>query len=416
MRVCVPLEHRFHRLGDGSVWTQTQFKLSFWQRYLDVFDHVRCVARVLDVERLEGEWHQCDGEGVSFAAVPHYVGVGQFLMKSTQVRRVVRRVARRGDAFVLRVPGNLAGILWRKLQAVGYPYGVEVVGDPHLLFAPDAVQHPLRGVIRWRLRRQLRRQCLGAAAASYVTRHTLPERYPSLGPAIVASSVELLNEMIAPRPWSGPRAAGPLRLIFVGSLEQYYKGPDVLIRAVARCRALGSDLQLAIVGDGRHRGSLEALARELGCGERIRFVGQLALGRQVCEELDAADLFVLPSRAEGLPRAMLEAMARGLPCIGSTAGGIPELLPQDALVTPGDPEALAERIVEFVRDPARMQQMAARNLECVKGYRASVLQRRRIEFYRHVRDATEQWLASDRLERSMPESSPREGSIQLGKL
>src|ERR1043166_5635017 len=108
-----------------------------------------------------------------------------------------------------------------------------------------------------------------------------------------------------------------------------YKAPDVLIRAVAQCVAAGFDLTLHVVGDGKHRPELEQLASALGVSDRVIFLGLLPAGAAVRERLDRSDLFVLASRCEGLPRAMVEAMARSLPCIGSTIGGIPELLPED---------------------------------------------------------------------------------------
>ena len=109
-------------------------------------------------------------------------------------------------------------------------------------------------------------------------------------------------------------------------------------------------------------------------------------------QLDLADLFVLPSYQEGLPRAMVEAMARSLPCIGSTVGGIPELLQPEDMVPPGDAVALANKIREVVTDRDRMARMSARNLEKAKDYRNEVLQERRNEFYRYVREQTEAWL------------------------
>src|SRR5439155_26719861 len=106
--------------------------------------------------------------------------------------------------------------------------------------------------------------------------------------------------------------------------------------AVAECRQAGLDVTLDIVGDGRFRPELDRLAAELGIREQVCFRGQLPAGEPVRARLDAADLFVLPSRSEGLPRAMVEAMARALPCIGSNVGGILELLAPEDLAPAGD--------------------------------------------------------------------------------
>src|SRR5262249_44651863 len=110
--------------------------------------------------------------------------------------------------------------------------------------------------------------------------------------------------------------------------------------------------------------------------------------------LDASDLFVLPSWAEGMPKAMLEAMARGLPCIGSRVGGVPELLPELALVEPGDVAGLGAKISQFARDPELRRSIGARNLEVSRGYHENLLQPKRAVFYRRLRDLTEAWRRS----------------------
>jgi L-malate glycosyltransferase len=107
----------------------------------------------------------------------------------------------------------------------------------------------------------------------------------------------------------------------------------------------------------------------------------------------------MPSYQEGLPRAMVEAMARALPCIGSTVGGIPELLMPEDMVPPGDVAALANKIREVVTDPERMAQMSARNLDKAKEFKNELLREQRITFYRYVREQTEAWLASHKEER-----------------
>jgi glycosyltransferase involved in cell wall biosynthesis len=178
-------------------------------------------------------------------------------------------------------------------------------------------------------------------------------------------------------------------VITVGTMAQLYKAQDVLIDAVAACVGAGVDLRLVLVGDGRHRPELEARAAALQLRERVQFAGSLPAGAQVRRVLDDADLFVLPSHQEGLPRAMVEAMARGVPCIGSTVGGIPELLPEEDLVPPGDAVVLAARIRDVLADPARLVRMSARNLEIARGYREELLHEKRIEFYDHLRRETE---------------------------
>jgi glycosyltransferase involved in cell wall biosynthesis len=389
MHVCVALEQRFVRLPDRTIWTQSGFASAFWERYLAVFDRVWCVARVQDVDRLTGEWHRSDAASIAFEAVPHYMGPLQFARRIAEVRRAVRGAVHPGRAWVLRLPGAVGELAWRELAACGYPFGVEVVGDPYDVFAPGAVRHPLRPLLRWHATRRLKRQCREACGVSYVTEAALQHRYPASGPTIAASNVELREDAFVERPRTP--GGGPLKLLFVGSLEQYYKAPDVVIDAVARALASGLDLQLTIVGDGRIRPALEDRARRFGCADRIRFAGHLSGPGQVRREIDAADLFVLPSRTEGLPRAMIEAMARGLPCIGSRVGGIPELLPPQATVPPGDVTALFDRIREITRDVPRMHRMAAVNLRRARAFRHDILQARRVRFYRHIREATEAW-------------------------
>jgi glycosyltransferase involved in cell wall biosynthesis len=394
MRVVVALEHRYVRAPDGSVWTQTTFPYLFWQRYLTVFDHVHVIARIYEVDAIPRGWKCADGEGVSFADIPNYLGALQYLLKAHQVKAAARKAASKKDAVIIRVASNLANCIQPMLQRNHHPYGVEVVADPYDVFAPGSIRHPLRPFFRWLFPRQLRHQCAEACAAAYVTKDALQTRYP---PALEAFSTHFSDiELPDTALMSQPRCLLPEKrtftLIFVGTLAQLYKAPDVLIKAVAVCIKDGLDLKLILIGEGAYRAELEETAIALGIGNRVYFLGQLSAGAVVQTQLDQADLFVLPSHQEGLPRAMVEAMARALPCIGSTVGGIPELLPPEDRVQPGNVQILAEKIREVVTDPDRMARMSARNLEKAQEYKDEVLQERRIKFYRYLREETEVWL------------------------
>jgi glycosyltransferase involved in cell wall biosynthesis len=382
----------FERTPDGQVWTNGQFPYSFWTRYLATFDGVTVLARVRDVPELSAERQPASGTGVRFLRVPDYTGPREYALRAAAVSAMARKAVQNGSAILLRPPGEIAAwVLWHTRKS-GRPYAVEVVADPYDVFGPNAVRHPLRPIFRWWFTRALKRQCAKACAAAYVTEHALQQRYPSARDALAThySDIELPESAFAPAP-RGPRQSGRARIIFVGTLAQLYKAPEVLIDAFAICQA-HIDAELVIVGSGRHQLELEERAKGQGIADRVRFRGQLTTPVDVRAELDRADLFVLPSRQEGLPRAMIEAMARALPCIGSSVGGIPELLPPEDIVPPGDVPALASKITEVLQQPERMQQMSARNLIKAGEYKDEVLNDRRREFYQFLRNRTEAWL------------------------
>jgi glycosyltransferase involved in cell wall biosynthesis len=272
------------------------------------------------------------------------------------------------------------------------PFAVELLGDVNAVFAPGAIKHPLRPIFRKRFTTQLKRQCRKACAVAYVT--SLLERDYPPGPGAFStaySMVDLEDNAFAPSSRTFAVDSRPKRVISVGTLDVLYKGFDVLMQAVSECVQAGLHLELVIVGDGRRRAELERFAHEFGIGQRVKFAGRLPPGAAVREALDGADLFVLASKTEGLPSAMIEAMARALPCIGSAVGGIPELLPTEDLVPRGDAAALAHKIREVLSDPQRMARMSSSNLARARDYHASVLAGRRRQFYAYLREATRLW-------------------------
>jgi glycosyltransferase involved in cell wall biosynthesis len=155
------------------------------------------------------------------------------------------------------------------------------------------------------------------------------------------------------------------RLITVARLEDQ-KGVDDLLLAFASLHREFPRLSLTIVGDGSRRRSLAGLARSKGLEGRVRFTGILPAD-EVRLALDGADLFVLPARPssggriDGIPVALMEAMACGLPVVSTSLSGIPELVidgETGLLVPPGQSTALAAAIRSLVADPSRARDLA----------------------------------------------------------
>lgn len=144
--------------------------------------------------------------------------------------------------------------------------------------------------------------------------------------------------------------AGEGKLIGVVARLQRVKGVDLLISALAQ--SADASLRLAIIGDGDERESLEAQARELGVGERVHFLGARGAVETI---LPAFDAFVLPSRAEGLPLALVEAQACAVPVVACDVGAVSEACcPHTAILAqPENPTLLAHAIArQLSRSPA----------------------------------------------------------------
>jgi glycosyltransferase involved in cell wall biosynthesis len=312
------------------------------------------------------------------------------------------------DTLLCRVGSPIADLIIPSFRKENRPYGLEVVVDPNDAMGPGAFRHPLRPFFRIFATKSLKTHCSRAVGVAYVTRERLQRSYPcpahSVGISDVAqldftktpkvfttsySSITSENTEFIDHPRNFAMADCP-RILFIGSLAQLYKGPDVLLKAIRMLRPL-MRLEVFIVGDGKYRGELEKLAHKLGVSDSIHFLGELPSGVAIRQQLDKATLFVMPSRAEGLPRAMVEAMTRAVPSIGSRVGGIPELLDDQDLVKPGDVNDLAHKIQEVLANPLRLSEMSERNLRRSHEYAPAILNQRRGEFYRFLRKATEQW-------------------------
>ncbi|GIW68399.1 MAG: glycosyl transferase [Candidatus Parcubacteria bacterium] len=121
------------------------------------------------------------------------------------------------------------------------------------------------------------------------------------------------------------------------------KGLDISLEAFAKLAREKPhlDWRYFLAGEGPERARLEALANALGIRKRVRFLGQVS---QSATLLRGADAFVLPSRSEGLPYAVLEAAVAGVPIVATKVGGIPEVVSDAFLAPPGDVDALARAL------------------------------------------------------------------------
>jgi len=166
---------------------------------------------------------------------------------------------------------------------------------------------------------------------------------------------------------AGPGHA-PVHLVCTGRMVAA-KGHRILLRSLALLRSSGVEFTCALVGDGPERSSLESLCKRLGISEQIQFLGAMA-HQPTLSEVARADVFVLASFAEGLPVALMEAMALGVPCISTMIAAIPELIDDKEnglLIPPANPEALCDALRTLAIDPKFRASLALRARAAVEG-------------------------------------------------
>jgi glycosyltransferase involved in cell wall biosynthesis len=148
-----------------------------------------------------------------------------------------------------------------------------------------------------------------------------------------------------------PKTIAKVSILFAGQVGQR-KGVSDLLNALAKPATRQSDWELVIAGDGEIEAHTK-MARDLGIADRVRFLGWVDLQR-VSELMRSADIFVLPSYKEGLPMAIIEAMANGLPVVTTPVGSIPDMISDGEtglLVQPGDVEALSGAFERLLQSP-----------------------------------------------------------------
>jgi glycosyltransferase involved in cell wall biosynthesis len=221
-------------------------------------------------------------------------------------------------------------------------------------------------------------------------------RVVALSEAIAASlrrldptlAVEIVPSAHSGLPYDGQEAAklrerwgGDFVVGHVGALDDGHKGQSLIVDAAAGLAESHPGMRFVIVGDGRDGPRLRESARGLAA---VRFEGRV---ENVGDYLAAFDVFLFPSRHEGLGSILLDALYFGLPVIATRVGGIPEVVEDGvngSLVTPGDPGAIRAALVELAGAPDRVARMAAANRERAAGFSAAVMADRYEAIYRSI--------------------------------
>lgn len=186
------------------------------------------------------------------------------------------------------------------------------------------------------------------------------------------------------------RDPGPIRVVFVGRIHEQ-KDLSTLVKSICLIESKRPGLvDVSLVGDGPLRTSLQQQVLDADISDRVHFMGS---SDDVAGILESSDIFVLPSRAEGLSNALLEAMAAGLPSVASKIPGNIDVIEDGRtglLVDPGDEDGLAEALTRLADQPdLRLRLGTAARKEASERYGLGTIARRYVGLYREMASASE---------------------------
>jgi len=388
MQVDVVIEQRFYRCDQNKFWTDNAFPYAFWTRYLDVFTRVNIVARVSQVSAPKSDWKRVDGQDINFVNLPAYIGPLGFikvLPRLIQILRLRKVVDRK---IIYRVPSILSTFYNVFATTSDQSYGAEVVGDPADVFAVGASKNFFRPFFKWLFVKMLKAQCQGAVSLSYVTEYSLQQRYPPnpSGFDTHYSSIQLEKSDFNQR--FKYSLSLPIKIVCIGNLTQPYKGCDFMLETLAQLHKQQINCHVLWVGGGYLLAEMQLLAQQLGVDGQVEFIGNLASRELIRKQLDQADLFILTSRQEGLPRVLIESMARSLVCIATNVGGVKELIAKDFIIERDNKDQLVETIERVSQlTEKQLLEVATINYNKALEYNDESLNKRRQAMYQHLKEA-----------------------------
>lgn len=387
MKVVWAHDHTFYFNESGKFFSGGKLPYAVWERYLGVFDQitVACRGKKTSADADMSGKTISSGPNVDFLVLPSLSNPVNKLTKRGYIEQTLKESIGKADAVIARLPSEIGAEAIRVARSLGKPYAIEVVACAWdglwnygnlqgRLYAPFALM-------------QTRMIAKSAPYALYVTEQFLQNRYPcASGHTESCSNVEIpetSDEVLARRLERIQSIASttPMTIGLIGSLNGRTKGIDIALKAIAKVRSyLPQSVKFRVLGDG-DPARWQALADKLGIGSIVSFEGVLPSGGAVLEWLDGVDLYVQPSYQEGLPRATIEAMSRGCPVLGSTAGGIPELIHESCLHRPGQVGQLAEQIKRAVTDRTWIKEQAEQNFGRSRFYTKTKLDAKRQAFW-----------------------------------
>lgn len=350
------------------------------ERYRFFGERVNFMMRVNDLSKddISNRYSQLTSPNFGVINVPNFKSVNS-ANKAGEAKCIIKAAVQAHDVIIARLPSAIGRIAFEEAIKLNKPVLVEFVACVWDALWNYNWQGKLLAPLRFMQYRKLMQK---AKHTLYVTDQFLQKRYPSPGKSVGCSDVllyEFDDQVVKDRIRRIQEDKNnELILGTIAAIDVPYKGQVDVIRAISKLRSKGITVKYHIVGQGNPK-RLQSVINDLNLNDQVKIIGPLS-HKDIFSFLDSISVYIQPSRQEGLPRAVVEAMSRGCPCIGTDIAGIPELINPECLYSKYKPSDMIP-IIKKMQDEefivSQVKQMYSRS----KDFSQEKLDRKRIDFY-----------------------------------
>ena len=378
--------YQFTKKEDGF-YAPPAFGNQFWLKYLDVFDSIRVLGVEIKKYLDNGALSKITDARIDIEIIPNNTHPKEFI-NDFKIKRVLRDEIKKADAIIIK-PALRKGMMAIKIaEAFNKPYMIDMTGDIHLTLSTNP--SILKRMYSSYLYRRIVKTIANAPFGIYVTEKYLQKKYPIKGQiaGITDTVIDEIDENILVKRLeniSSKVSDSTYNIGLIGSYHGNRKGIDVAIKAIQKLSNSNAVLNILYNGAEVDRKYWLNYAEQFSVQHQIKFPLPKGSTKDVLEWIDTQDIIILPSRSEGLPRCIVEAMSRACPCITSDVCGLPELINNKWVHSPEDYKKLSMMLNSFITSVDLRKEVAIENFNNSKRFLRSELTKKRNAFFQEFR-------------------------------
>jgi glycosyltransferase involved in cell wall biosynthesis len=360
---------------DQTVFYGVHYNDEIIQRYSYFGSTVSFLMRYQVIQDSEAiRYSKISHPAFNFINLPNFKSIKTYHKKTNSIT-IIKKAVDDHDVIILRLPSAAGAIAYEYAKSSNKPILIEMVACVY-----DALwNYDWRGKLLANYKLKKYQAILKKSShVIYVTNDFLQKRYPTKGKSIGCSDVvlkEIDTTILEKRLLKIENLQEELVLGTVAAIDVPYKGQADVINVIARSN--NNNLKYKIVGQG-NSSKLQNLIDKSQLQNEVEILGSLSHDK-VFEFIDYIDLYIQPSKQEGLPRSVIEAMSRACPVLGSNIAGIPELINKDALFEAGNINAIKELLSQI--DKGKLKLWSQENFKKAQDFKKEILDDKRVQFY-----------------------------------